>query len=113
MANASASSATTEYEGVAALKPNDALPGSGTVNEKGVDLVLGMSVSAGFFAGENDLGISRSPLKDGGIGEVVVDDDLGLLDDFAGAEGDEAEVAGTGAGEVADTFHSEIMNYEL
>jgi hypothetical protein len=55
-------------------------------------------VGTGFLAGVDDFGAGRSPLEDGGVAEVIVHDDLGLLDHFAGAEGDEAEIAGAGAG---------------
>ena len=57
-------------------------------------------VAACAFADVDALGIGACPVEELRIGEVVVDDDVGLFDEFACANGDESWIAGTCADEI-------------
>ena len=91
---------TAEDHGVAAFEADDGFPFIRFVDEKLVDPALGDGVVAGFFSSVDLFATLWRPTEHLGIRKVIVNEDIGLLDELFGAEGAEAEVAGAGAYEV-------------
>ena len=94
--------APAEEEGVAPLEAHHALSGGGVLHQQGVGLLLLEGVPPRGLARIDDFGACRHMPQEFGVGEVVVEDDLGLLEAIAAPERDESRVPGAGSDEMAN-----------
>ena len=74
-------------------------------DEQVVDLVLRQRFVLRRLAGEDALGARRGVVEQRGVGEAVVDDDLGLRQAVAAGERQQAGVAGSGADQGDEAAH--------
>ncbi len=89
-----------EHERVAALEPDDRLPGKRQADEHLVDLVLGPADLPALLPHEHALASRRGEVEHLLRDKVVVHDDVGLAEDPAGLDRQELRVAGPSADEV-------------
>ncbi len=95
--------AAAKNEWVAALEAHDAPAFEALLDQQAVDLVLGHRVAGGLLADVDLLGIG-AVAQELRVGQVVVDDDLGRLEEGNPADGEEAGVAGASADEIDDAL---------
>ena len=105
--------AASKDKGIAAFEARDDFAGFYLFNEQRVDAVLRQRVLGGFLADVDDLGIRARPCEDFFVHQIIVGDDIGDLDALFGAQSDEADVAGAGAGEVTDACHRYLLSEPL
>ena len=89
--------APPENEGIAALEANHKLACERLFDEQLADVVLRHGVIAGHLADKNAFGRRRDEFKNPVADEIVVDDDLGLLQQARAFERDQFGVAGAGS----------------
>ena len=92
--------AAAEDEGVAAFEADYGEAAARAVDEHAADFVLGEFVGGFLFADVDAFGVGRGEIEEGRVGEVIVENGVGLLEDAAAFEGDELRVAGAGSDEV-------------
>ena len=92
--------AAAEDEGVAAFEADYGESAARAVDEHAADFVLREFVGGFFLADVDALGVGRGEIEEGGVGEVIVEDGVGLLEDAAAFDGEELRVSGAGADEV-------------
>ena len=68
--------------------------------DEGVDVLLRKGVSAPLLAHVDKLGIGPAVVEDPFVGEVVVDDDVGLLHPLQALDGDQPRITGPRADQV-------------
>ena len=93
-----------EEERVSPLESHDALSGGGVLHQQGIGLLLLEGMASGGLPCVDDHSGGRDMAQEFGVGEVVVEDDLGLLEAVATLEGEKSRVAGAGADEIADAL---------
>jgi hypothetical protein len=91
--------APAEDIGVAALEPDHELPGLGVVDQGGVDGLLRHEATVGDLGRVDDLDLRAQLVQEFARGEAVGDDDVGLGEQAAAANGDQVRVAGAAADE--------------
>ena len=100
--------AAAEDEGIAALQAQGALAFLGEAHQQQVDLLLRHGMVVALLADVDALGIAPAHVEDGLRYQAVVDDDVGLLHQTQGAEGQQVRISGTGADEV-DLAAADVM----
>ena len=70
----------TENERIASFQTNHLIPGTCFFDQECIDLILRQRMRTCFFADIDDLGCLTSPAEHFGIGEVIVNDQIGLFD---------------------------------
>ncbi len=90
----------TEDNGVAALQTNDHLVLTRFLCKKGIDLFLRKLVPGGLLARVDDLRAGVSVLEEALVHQVIIDDDIGLPDEFETFHCNELHVAGACAHEI-------------
>ena len=83
-------------ERISALQADDPLPLRGQEHQEMVELILLEDVAAVRLADEDALGPVGSQVEEIGMGEAVVDDDVGLGEEVPALHGDEPGIAGSG-----------------
>jgi len=73
---------------------------AGFFDEDGVDFILGFGVLVGGFADVDFFGVGGGEFEEVGVGEVVVDDDIGAAEGVGARDGDQAGIAGTSAHQI-------------
>ena len=89
-----------EDEGIAGFEADDGLVAGSVEEHEGVDAGLSDAGLAAAFADGDDEGGGGGEGEDLGGDEIVGEDDVGVLQEMEGAEGEEGGVAGTGSYEV-------------
>ncbi len=81
-------------EGIAALEADDAAMGAGVLDHERVDFFLGNGLCAAALAHVDNHCVGRRELKDCRGYEVIVEDDVGGLDEAEGLDGEQIGIAG-------------------
>jgi hypothetical protein len=84
--------AASEDQRVAALQPHDRLALARFGEHQRGDLTRSQRTAGAMVAQADQLGVSTGMFQRGGVGEVVVQDDVGLPETLDGAKRDQAEV---------------------
>ena len=92
--------AASEHERIAAFEPDHGQAAARAVDQHGADFVLLVRVRRLFLADVDALGVRRGEVEQGVGREVVVEDDVGLLEDAAALDRDQFGVARAGADQV-------------
>ena len=85
-----------EDGGIPTLQSDDPLSLQGGLDHDLADLVGGHGSPLIVASQANELGTFRGVLHQGGVGQVVVENQVGCLEALDGPDGDEARVAGSG-----------------
>ena len=92
--------AAAEDEGVAAFEADYGESAARPVDEHAADFVLREFVRGFLFADVDAFGAGRGEIEEGRVGEVIVENGVGLLEDAAAFDSDELRVARPGSDEV-------------
>ena len=98
--------AASEDDRVAALQAHDVQPLAGTVDDESVDPALFDTAAATVLGDQDSSRRCRRVVKQAGIGEIVVDDDVGVPQAALTLESHEARITGARADEVDLTEHA-------
>ena len=100
--------AASENVGVPALEAGHDFAFLGLFHDQPVDAVLRQGVVSGDLADVDALRVGAGVAEQRIVGEVVVDDHVGLFENFLSFNGQQAGVAGSGADEI--DFHAILVS---
>ena len=102
--------AAAEEEGVAALEAHHGQAAARALDEQAADFLLRECVRRFLFADVEAFGVGWGEREEGGVGQMVVENGVGLLEDAASLDGDEIGVAGSRADKVDLQRHEEGLS---
>ena len=82
------------------FEPHHGEAAARALDQHGADFFLGEGVGRFFLAHVEALGVRRGEVEQRVVGQVIVEDGVGLLQDAAAFDGDEFGIAGAGADQV-------------